>query len=112
MSKASKGSLSKLHNRFATFLLEVLEDEEKKLKGATVEGADGLPAVLPPGVNASTLNVIRAFLKDNEITGGEEEGALENLRSKYNSALDSRREVAEAITREIQREEQLSLLMH
>lgn len=101
MAKASKATLSRLHERFAEVLLEVLNDEATKVAQPELGG-----------VNAAALGVVRGFLKDNEITGGEEEGALENLRSKYNSALDSRREVAEAITQEIQREEQLSLLMH
>lgn len=110
MSRASKDSLSKLHNKFATFLLEVLEDEEKKLKGATVEGADGLPVVLPSGVNAGTLNVIRAFLKDNEITGGEDDDARKALQDRFNSTLSARRATAEHLVKDMQAESISNLL--
>ena len=112
MARASKATLARLHEKFAEVLLEVLEDESKKLQGVPFESAEGAPGAVSLGVNPAALNVIRGFLKDNEITGGEEEGALVALKEKYKSSLQDRRDIAAAITNEIQREEQLSSLMH
>ena len=56
MSKASVDALSDLHAELAKHLKSVLKDGEE-------QGENGEKIVKP-----ATLNVIRQFLKDNEIT--------------------------------------------
>lgn len=59
MSKASKKLLSELHGRLAAEMKKLLEE------GVTVVDDDGKPVKITPG--ASHMNVIRQFLKDNNV---------------------------------------------
>ena len=59
MSKASKQLLSELHGALAKEMKRILEE------GVTVTDDDGKPVKLTPG--ASHMNVIRQFLKDNNV---------------------------------------------
>lgn len=87
--KASVNALGALHARFADVLNECLDVEVQNLRQDTEDA--------PKGANASILNVVRGFLKDNEITGGDDDQKLQELRDNYNSTLETRREVAAAV---------------
>lgn len=106
--KASSAALGALHARFAEVLNECLDIEVQNLKGTTYTDDTGeVQTVAPQGANASILNVVRGFLKDNEITGGDDDEKLQELREQYNSTLETRRDVAAAV---VQKAKEISKL--
>lgn len=75
-AKASEAVLNSLHDEFAAFLLARLRGGETELHKAS----DDTIIKTPVTCKASTLNVIRQFLKDNGIEGvAEENTPMKNL---------------------------------
>ena len=74
MSKASKQLLSELHGALAREMKRILEE------GVTVTDDDGKPVKLTPG--ASHMNVIRQFLKDNNVENIHLEQLVEAAKPK------------------------------
>lgn len=95
MAQSTKAALSDLHGFFSEILKEGLTIEKGKLVPLTDDAGNVIAPAM--GMNPAFLNVVRAFLKDNEITGGIDDEALQNLRQEFNNELISRRDAANKI---------------
>ena len=80
MAKELKDLLDEMHRKLAENLLDVLEDGEKVINN------DG--EVVAISARPATLNVIRQFLKDNDVSGIIEPDGPENNLAKKLRGMD------------------------